>query len=55
MTEKKRLTLGELRIQIESLLGYCSIDSEVRVIINEGREYLHIDDRGLIEVIKVKE
>lgn len=54
MTEK-RLTLGELQRELDSIRGYCSTDSKVKLIINEGREYLHIDDNGLIEVIKVKE
>ena len=54
MTEK-RLTLGELQRKLDSLRGYCSSDSEIIVIINEDREYLHINDGGLIEVIKVKE
>lgn len=53
MTEK-RLTLGELQKQLDSIRGYTNMDSEIRLIINEGREYIHIDDNGLIEVIKVK-
>lgn len=51
----KRLTLGELQRQLDSIRGYMSMDSKVQLIINEGREYIHIDDDGLIEVIKVKE
>ncbi|MBP5421682.1 MAG: hypothetical protein J6Y78_04470 [Paludibacteraceae bacterium] len=52
---EKRLTLGELQRQLDSVRGYMNMDSKVRLIINEGREYIHIDDDGLIEVIKVKE
>ena len=54
MTEK-RLTLNELSRILGSLRGYCSFDSEVIVRINEGREYIIIDDNGLEEIIKVKE
>lgn len=52
---EKRLTLGELQRQLDSVRGYMNMDSKVRLIINEGSEYIHIDDDGLIEVIKVKE
>lgn len=55
MTENKRLTLGELQRQLDSIRGYMNMDSKVKLIINEGREYIHIDDEGLIEIIKVKE
>lgn len=51
----KRLTLCELQRQLGSLRGYCSIDSEVILRINEGREYIAISDKGLEEIIKVKE
>lgn len=54
MTEK-RLTLDKLYRTLGSLRGYCSFDSEVIVRINEGREYIIIDDNGLEEIIKVKE
>ena len=55
MTENKRLTLNELSRILESLRGYCSFDSEIIVRINEGREYIIVDDNGLEEIIKVKE
>lgn len=54
MTEK-RLTLNELCRKLESLKGYCNFDSEVIVRINEGREYIVVDDNGLEEIIKVIE
>lgn len=54
MTEK-RLTLDELYRTLGSVRGYCSFDSEISVRINEGREYLIIDDNGLEEIIIVKE
>lgn len=54
MTEK-RLTLGELQRQLDSIRGYMNMDSKVKLIMNEGREYIHIDDDGLIEVVRVKE
>ena len=55
MTENKRLTLNELCRKLGSLKGYCSFDSEIIVRINEGREYIVVDDNGLEEIIKVKE
>ena len=52
MTEK-RLTLGELKHQIQEIQGYYRLSDDVEVIVrvNEGREYIDIDG----EIIKVKE
>lgn len=54
MSENKRLTLNELYGKLGSLKGYCNFDSEVIVRINEGREYIVIDDNGLEEIVVVK-
>ena len=52
MTEK-RLTLGELKHQIQEIQRYYRLSDDVEVIVrvNEGREYIDIDG----EIIKVKE
>ena len=52
----KRLTLKELKHKIICLKEYYQLsdDAEIRLIVNEGREYIHIVD-NITEVIVVKE
>ncbi|WP_458406004.1 hypothetical protein [Methanobrevibacter sp.] len=55
MTDNKRLTLKELKQKILCLKEYYQLsdNAEIRLRINEGREYIVIDDNGFEEIIKV--
>ena len=50
---EKRLTLGELKHQIQEIQDYYKLsdNTEIIVRVNEAREYIDIDG----EIIKVKE
>lgn len=55
MTDNKRLTLKELKHKILCLKEYYQLsdNAEILLRINEGKEYIVIDDNGFEEIINV--
>lgn len=55
MTDNKRLTLKELKQKVVCLKEYYQLsdNAEILLRINEGKEYIVIDDNGFEEIINV--
>lgn len=51
-----RITLKELKQKIVCLKEYYQLSNDAKIFlrINEGREYIVIDDNGIEEIIVVK-